>query len=174
MDNSAYFFDLAHGDEEKRDFFFLDNVLKARIDLNLETGCNGENDEATNVYLAGLLESLTQSGGVLAVKPYISPYDADVRAYLEKFPGTRNEFVVYKDNADFGLMSVSVFTGYEHEGSYYNKVLADRDESGRIAIYYELAAGALAHLQNSRVMLVDTFYYMAEHIDQVVQITRKV
>ncbi|MBD3343634.1 MAG: hypothetical protein GF401_01075 [Chitinivibrionales bacterium] len=174
MDDSAHFFDLEHNDEEKRGFFFLDNILRARIDLNLETGCNGENDEAINVYIAGLLESMTQPDGVLTSKPYISPYDVDIRRYLEKNPGTRNEFVVYRDNADFGLMSISVFLGYEHEGSYYHKVFADRDESGRIALYYKLAAGALTHLQNSRAILVDTYYYMADHMDQLVKILRKV
>jgi hypothetical protein len=154
--------------------FFLENILKARVALNLATGRREENDEDTNVYLAGLLNGLTFGGSCIAEKPYLSPYDEDVRHYLDQHPGSSSEFIVYKDNADFGLVSLSVFLGYDHAGSYHRRVLGDVDESGRIACYYLFAANALAHIKSGHALLVHTFHSLAEHIGEAVRIVRKV
>lgn len=174
LDDAAQYYDLSDKSREKKTFFFLENVLKARIELNLETGCNGENDEGTNVYVAGLLESLVEPDGPMRGKPYISASDADVRAFLEEHPGNSTEYIVYKENADFGLLTTSVFSGYEHSGSYHRRVLSESDESGRIALYYKLAGSALMHIAGPRTILVQIFDSMADHMDQVVQIVRKV
>ena len=103
-------------------------------------------------------------------KPYISPFDTDVRQWLAVHPGLRNAYTVYRENADFGLLLSGLFSGYEHEGSYHRIVFGERDEQGRIALYYELAASALAHLQGNNGSLIDVFEALSGHLEEIVRI----
>jgi hypothetical protein len=159
--------------QEKRNneisFFFLEHVLKARADLHMESGKH-EYDQEINVYLAGLLNSLMDSETFL--KPYISPFDLQVRQYLDNHPGLRNEYTVYRDNADFGLIILGFFLGYEHKGSYQNIVLSEVDEKSRISLYYEQAASALSHLQGRNLSLVTVFEELAEYLPDIIRILR--
>jgi hypothetical protein len=163
------YFDLKEQSTGKSGFFFLEHILKARIDLHLESGEN-EFDQELNVYIAGLMNSLVKSDSLLRQKPYISPFDNDVRQWLAAHPGLRNEYTVYRENADFGLVLSGLFSGYEHEGSYHHIVMSDHDEQGRIALYYELAASALAHLQGNNLSLIDVFETLAGHLDEILRI----
>lgn len=165
------YFDLKEHVEGDSAFFFLEHVLKARSDLHLESGKNAL-DQELNVYLAGLLNSLIAAGPLLQRKPYISPFDSDVRCYLEQHPGLRNEYVVYRDNADFGLVLFGLFFDYEHRGSYHHYVFDDHDTTYRIALYYELAASALTHLQGHTVSLVGVYEALAEHLVEVLCILK--
>ena len=166
------FFDLQKKGTSEASFFFLEHVLRARADLHMESGKH-EFDQEINVYVAGLLNSLMESGNLLRQKPYISAFDIDVREWLEQHPGRRNEYVVYRDNADFGLVLMGLFLGYHHRGSYQHRVIPDTDEKGRIAIYYELAASALAHLQGNSASLVNVLLSIAECLPEILQILRK-
>lgn len=152
-------------------FFFLENVLRARADLHMESGLH-EHDQEINVYLAGLLNSLIDTDTFS--KPYISPFDRQVREYLEYHPGLRNQYTVYRDNADFGLILLGFFFGFEHQGSYHHIVLSDIDEKGRIALYYEQAASALSHLKGGNVSLVTVFQELAEYLPEILRILRHV
>lgn len=163
------FYDLNQKEYQKADFFFLENILKARIELNVETGHN-EYDQEINVYIAGLLNSLIASESFLKQKPYISAFDLEIRQWLSNHPGLRNEYVVYRDNADFGLVLSSLFSGYEHPGSYGNIVLRKNDDQGRIALYYEMAASALGHLQGNSNSLVNVFQNLADNISDILTI----
>ncbi len=171
--NSLKIIQLFSEAQEKRNkelsFFFLEHVLRARADLHMESG-HHEYDQEINVYLAGLLNSLIDSETFL--KPYISPFDLQVRQYLENHPGLRNEYTVYRDNADFGLIILGFFLGYEHKGSYQNIVLSEVDEKGRIALYYEQAASALTHLQGKNLSLVTVFQELAEYLPDIIRILR--
>jgi hypothetical protein len=126
------------------------------------------------VYLAGLLESLVCTGMPGFNKPYISSYDLDVHHYLEDHPGNSNSYIVYKDNADFGLVCNGVFLGHEHKGSYFKRVMPQRDDSTKIAVYYKLAANSLVHIRGPQSMLIHTFYSLADDIEEIVQLFRKV
>ena len=163
------FYDMKERAIGKSGFFFLENILKARADLHLESGGH-DRDQELNVYIAGLLNSLVRSDSILRQKPYISPFDADVRKWLAAHPGLRNAYTVYRENADFGLLLFGLFTGFEHEGSYHHHVISDRDEHGRIALYYELAASALVHLQGNNGPLIDVFEALSEHLEEIVHI----
>lgn len=167
------FFDLKDGKKRDACFFFLEHVLKARADLNLESGRH-PCDQELNVYIAGLLNSLlTNSESFLHAKSHVSAFDADVRAYIESHPGKRNEYIVYRDNADFGLVVLGLFEDYEHRGSYKRIVISGEEDQGRVALYYELAASALAHLQGKSVSLVSVFEAMAEYMEEVLQILHR-
>jgi hypothetical protein len=151
------FYDMKKQAIVKGGSFFLESILKARTDLHMETGSH-KYDEELNVYLAGLLNLLGRSDSFLRLKPYISPFDVDVQKWLETHPGLRNAFVVYRDNADFGLMLLGLFCGYQHPGSYHKIVIGDKDKKeGRVALYYEMAASALTHLHGHQGSLIDVF-----------------
>jgi len=171
--NSSHWIDLNNKESSKTSYFFLEHVCKARIDLHIESGrhvC----DQEINVYLAGLLTSLIASTAFIQQKPYISVFDYDIRSYLETHPGLRNEFVVYRDNADYGLMSAGLFAGDNHRGSYHHIVISDQADLGKIALYYSMAASALAHLQGTRHSLVCVLDTMSKYLDEIHQILRYV
>lgn len=169
--NSSEWIDLNNKESSKTSYFFIEHVCKARIDLHIESGrhvC----DEEINVYLAGLLTSLIASTGFIQQKPYISVFDNDIRNYLETHPGLRNEFVVYRDNADYGLLAAGLFAGDNHPGSYHHIVISDQADLGKIALYYSMAASALAHLQGTRHSLVFVLDSMSKYLDEIHQILR--
>ena len=166
------FYDIQNHQNRETRFFFLEHVLKARADLNLETG-HHEHDQEINIYIAGLLNSLIESDSFLKQKPYISSFDIDIRIWLDTHPGLRNQYMVYRDNADFGLILLGLFLGYKHSGSYHHIVLPQTDEQGRIAIYYELAASALIHLQGNNNSLVNVFTGLSEYLPEILQILKR-
>jgi hypothetical protein len=166
------YYDLKNRGSHDTAFFFLQHILKARADLHMESGKN-EHDQEVNVYISGLMNSLVDSEAFLHTKEYISIFDIDVRRYLDEHPGVRNEYVVYRDNADFGLLLQGVFLGFVHQGSYQHIVMPDADPKDRIAIYYDLAASALSHLQGTHGPLVPVFTAIAGHLAEVVQILRR-
>jgi len=165
------FYDLENKGVKQTRFFFLEHVLKARADLKMESGRH-DFDQEVNVYIAGLLHSLIESDSFVRQKPYISAFDVDIREYLENHPGTRNEYTVYRDNADFGLILSGLFFGYEHQGSYQHLVLPG-DEHGKVALYYELAARALIHLQGKHNSLVSVFLGLSENMPEIILILRQ-
>lgn len=152
-------------------FFFLEHILKARIELKLESGRN-EEDEELNIYLAGLLHSLVCSDLFTMQKPYISPFDCDVQEWITLHPGLRNQYIVYRENADFGLICCSFFWGYHHPGSYYHHVLIDSNPCTRIALYYEIAASLLSHLQGTHVSLVSVLEALSKNLEEIIKIVR--
>jgi hypothetical protein len=164
---------LPSGEKEEVTYFFLEKILRARVSMHLETG-GRSHDEAVNMYLAGLLRSVVCSGGVVCEKPYLSPFDFEVRHYLDDHPGTPTEFVVYKDNADFGLVAVGVFLGFRHPGSYHGRMMAKSDPVARIALYYHLAASALEHIRRTTLGLSEALNAMADHIAEIIRIIRTV
>lgn len=169
--NSSEWIDLKNKEKSKTSYYFLEHVCKARIDLHIESGKH-EYDQEINVYLAGLLTSLIVSTGFIQQKPYISVFDYDIRNYLETHPGLRNEFVVYRDNADYGLLIAGLFAGDNHRGSYHHIVISDQADLGKIALYYSMAASALAHLQGARHSLVNVLDSMSKCLDEVHTILR--
>jgi len=163
------FYDLKEKTTGKSGFFFLEHILRARADLHCESDSDSR-DQELNVYIAGLLNSLVYQGEYLQQKPYISPFDYDVQQYLSMHPGLRSAYTVYRENADAGLLLTGLFDGYHHEGTYHRKAISHHDEAGRIALYYEIAASALAHLQGNNASLVDVLEAISEHIETILKI----
>ncbi len=166
------YYDIYAAENEESLYFFLEHLLKARIDLHMETGENAY-DEEVNMYLANLLHSVLTSRFEITGKPYLSPFDIDVRKYINEHPGLRNEYIVYKDNADFSLVYDSIFLGFHHDGSYHDRVMPDEDIKPRIAQYYNFAASALGHLRGMHETLVQVLYALAQQIKEIAIIVRK-
>jgi hypothetical protein len=172
--NIESYHDFSSKTEENTNYFFLENILKTRINLHLDTGRN-DYDEEVNIYLAELLASMVSSSSSFTEnRPYISAFDYEIKSYLEDHPDTRTEYTVYKENADFGLSSVSVFLDYFHPGSYHHRVIGTSDSSERIAFYYKLAASALAHLRGSHTTSVHVYQSIADHISDAMKLIRTV
>lgn len=165
------YFDLKEKTIGKSEFFFLEHILRARVELQMESGAD-ECDQELNIYLAGLLNNLIQAKEFIGQKPYLSPFDTDIQLWLKEHPGLRNAYTVYRDNADFGLLLHGIFVGHERRGTYCRKVFSDHDELGRIALYYELAASALAHLQGTGVSLVSVLEALSCHLEKVIRILK--
>lgn len=167
-----HYLDMNNHTYNATNFFFLEHLLKARADLHLETGKHSF-DQEVNVYLTGLLNSLLSSGSLIIQKPYVSAFDSDVRSWLDAHPGARNEYIVYRDNADFSLLLSGLFDGTEHKGSYQHIVLTDEFDIGRVSLYYELAASALVHLQGNKSSLVSVFYALSGTINEIILILKR-
>lgn len=163
------FYDLNEKSVGKSGFFFLEHILKARCELHLESA-EDSCDQELNIYIAGLLNSLLHGGNHITQKPYISPFDQDVRHYLHAHPGFRNVYTVYRENADTGLLLSALFSGHEHCGSYHRRVFNSKKETGRIALYYEIAASALGHLQGNNHSLIEVLEALSKHIETIMKI----
>lgn len=175
MENSRIiepYYDLKKQGMGKTSFFFLQHILIARSDLHMESGYY-MHDQEVNVYLCGLMNSLVDAKSLTKAREYISAFDVDVRNYLDEHPGVRNEYIVYRDNADFGLLQEGVFQNDEHAGSYHHIVFQDTTRQERIGLYYELAASALSHLQGPHGALVPVFMSLAEHMSDILKIVRR-
>lgn len=167
-----HYLDMSNHTYNVTNYFFLEHLLKARADLHLETGKHTF-DQEVNVYLTGLLNSLLSSGSIIIQRPYVSAFDTDVRAWLDAHPGARNEYMVYRDNADFRLLLSGLFEGTEHKGSYQHIVLNDDFDIGRASLYYELAASALVHLQGNKNTLVSVYYALSDTINEIILILKR-
>jgi hypothetical protein len=171
--DSGTYRDLATKSNERTQYFFLENILKARIELHLETSAGGY-DEELNMYLADLLASLSGPCAFTENKPWVSPFDYEVHSYINNHPDTRTEYEVYKENADFGLAATSVFLEFHHKGSYWQRIMQNTSSTNRIGMYYKLAASALAHLRGSRATSVHVFLTLADHVGEASEIIRKI
>jgi hypothetical protein len=171
-DTGAYR-DLSTKSNERTQYFFLENILKARIELHLETSAGGY-DEELNMYLADLLASLSGPSAFTENKPWVSPFDYEVHSYLNNHPDMRTEYEVYKENAEFGLAATSVFLEFHHKGSYWRRMIQNTSSTNRIGMYYKLAASALAHLRGSRATSVHVFLTLADHVGDASKIIRKI
>ncbi|MBN1983104.1 MAG: hypothetical protein JW795_16340 [Chitinivibrionales bacterium] len=167
------FYNMEKRTQEDTFYFFLEHLLRARIELHRETG-KYDYDEEVNMYVAGLLESLATARNSFQDKPYLSPFDHEVRNYIASHPGLRNEYIVYKENADFALVSQTVFDGFYHKGSYHRRAVNASDYSGRIALYYKLAASALGHLQGTNETLVQVLFCLGHQIAEMAEIVHRV
>jgi len=165
------FHDLKQKTFEETNMYFLEHIIKARSDLHLD-GSMRDSDEEINVYLAGLLSSFISSSAFTGQKSYVSIFDHDIRMWLDVHPGIRNEYVVYRENADFSLIALGIFHKHYHKGSYHKTVMQEYNNQGRIALYYSFAASALSHLQGSSALLVNVLDALSEHMNDVLRIMR--
>lgn len=153
--------------------FFLEQVERACKDMG---GSSVDLDQPVEIklYLSHLLTSITNEFHQFDPQPYVSSYDIDVQRYLEDHPGLRNEYTVYKANAEWGLCMVGIFLHILHAGSYHHHVLGQIDDRPRIALYYKLAASALMHLYGNRNPLCHVYLMVADNIERVSNLLRKV
>ncbi len=152
-------------------FFMLNCLLHSRVHTGIES--NSEfYDEDVNVYLAHLLNALIDPAPSAHTAEYIAPDDATVHRMIADASGDRQRYNIYKANADFLLIAVTVFDVFEDR--HYNRhpaFHAPRESHiGRAALYYALAASYAAKLGCGPASLAPTLQKISEGIGSYVRI----
>ena len=101
-------------EREESLFFLLDALLKSRLATGLETETE-DDDEDEDVYLSSLLHDFLDRSFQKAYGPVVSSYDSDVVEHVAT-NDTRQRYRVYRANADYALLSVSLFDRAPCEG----------------------------------------------------------
>ncbi len=152
-------------------FFMLNCLLHSRVHTGIES--NSEfYDEDVNVYLAHLLNAHVDPRYIARNASCIALGDADLRRMLGDTCDDRQRFRLYKANADYLLMAVTVFDLFEEHR--YNRSLAFQISRetyiGRASTYYALASSYASKLRRSTNALSEVFRKLSEGIDSYVKI----
>lgn len=133
------------GPHKKRDieptFFFMLNCL---LYSRLETGNpsnQGYYDEDVNMYLTNLLCSFMKPEYHKRAKKYLSRYDTNLFAKIEKSSDVRLKYTIYKTNADFLLISIGIFKNPAQGKLDTMPIFKNAEEAhmGRAKAYYNFA-----------------------------------
>ncbi len=89
-------------------FFMMRCLLYSKLESGALKNQEGE-DEDVNVYLAHLLNSMSDPEYIENSMQYLHRYDHEVFRRLQRSTDARLKYVIYKTNADFLLVSVGVF-----------------------------------------------------------------
>jgi hypothetical protein len=152
-------------------FFMLNCLLHSRVHTGLES--NSEfYDEDVNVYLAHLLNSYIDPTKTAGTAQYIAADDATIHRMIADAPDDRHRYSIYKANADFLLVAVTVFDVFDER--HYNRPPAfhipRESRIGRAAFYYELAASYAARLGSGPASLAPTLHKISEGIETYTRI----
>lgn len=152
-------------------FFMLNCLLHSRVHTGIES--NSEfYDEDVNVYLAHLLNAHIDPTHLTLTSDHIAPDDATIHRIIADAPDDRQRYNIYKTNADFLLIAVTVFDIFEDRHFNRHPALHVPREShiGRAALYYALAASYAARLGRGPASLAPTLQKISEGIDGYVLI----
>lgn len=152
-------------------FFMLNCLLHSRIHTGLES--NSEfYDEDVNVYLAHLLNSHIDPAKAAHTADLIAPDDATVHRMIADAPDDRQRYTIYKTNADFLLIAVTVFDVFEdrHDNRHPAFHISRESRIGKAALYYALAASYAAKLGSGPASLAPTLLKISEGIDTYVRV----
>lgn len=152
-------------------FFMLNCLLHSRVHTGLES--NSEfYDEDVNVYLAHLLNAHIDPARTAHTAGYVAPDDAAVHRMIADASDDRHRYEVYKANADFLLVAITIFDVFEDH--HYNRHpafhVARESHIGRAALYYALAASYAARLGSGPASLASTLRKISEGIESYVRI----
>jgi hypothetical protein len=152
-------------------FFMLNCLLHSRVNIGIES--NSEvYDEDVNVYLAHLLNAHIDPRYLLRVSRYVVPTDVDVATSLDIDADCRRKYEMYKANADFLLMAVSVFELFDeprHSRTHHFRT-PKQVYIGRASVYYALASSYATKLACGESPIADTLLKLSEGIDDYVKI----
>lgn len=167
MDDSTYFDLSGPGDRrEKTAYFVLDSLLRSRIDCGFESNTI-RHDEDVNVYLVHLLSSLVvgfRSGHHTAER------DIDVFEKVRDSSDPRFKCGVYRANADYLLLSTSLFTDspyVDREGQRTFEGTA-RDRIGRGKTYYHFASMFHERVRASSPAVARVLHQLSEDFERYV------
>jgi hypothetical protein len=152
-------------------FFMLNCLLHSRVHTGLES--NSEfYDEDVNVYLAHLLNSHIDPARSAAAAEYVAPDDATVHRMIADAGDDRQRYRIYKTNADFLLIAVTIFDVFEDRHYNRHPALHIPREShiAKAAVYYSLAASYASRLGCGPASLAATLQKLSDGIESYVRI----
>jgi hypothetical protein len=141
--------------------YFLNCLLRARIDTRHETA----NDEDVNMYLAGLLCSLIRSGFWQSMAEYVSKYDSEIAERVKEHHDHVYSYHIYKANADFYLLSLSLFGGLQspHVPALFQ--ITPENFRDRASAYYRFAATLNGEVFHKVTAVAQILGKLAAHFD---------
>ena len=169
MDDSSYLDLEQPGDRrEKTSYFVLDSLLKSRIDCGFESN-SGKYDEDVNVYLVHLLSSLVR--GFWLGQP-TAARDIDVFEQVRESTDPRFKYGVYRANADYLLLSTSLFTRSPYvecdgQRTFHGPV---RDRIGRGKAYYHFASMFHERVRASSPVVARVLHRLSEDFERYVDV----
>jgi len=169
VDDSSYLNLGQPGDtRERTSYFVLDSLLKSRIECGFESN-SARYDEDVNVYLVHLLSSLVR--GFWLGQP-TAQRDIDVFEQVRESADPRYKYGVYRANADYLLLSTSLFTQspyVEKEGQRTFDGSA-RDRIGRGKAYYHFASMFHERVRASSPAVANVLQRLSEDFERYVDV----
>jgi hypothetical protein len=159
------------GDIQTSYFFMLNCLLHARVHTGIESNSDVY-DEDVNVYLAHLLNSHMDPKHIAENADRIALHEPGLHELLGKVPDDRRRFEIYRANADYLLMAVSVFDRFEdrHCNRHPAFHVAKEAYIGKAATYYALASAYAAKLGRGANAIAATLRKLGDGIDNYVKI----
>jgi hypothetical protein len=151
--------------------FMMNCLLYSRIETGHESNAE-EYDEDVNVYLAHLLNSFINPRYYRAARKYITDYDTDVFARLEKSGDTRMKYTLYKTNADYLLLSMSIFSSGAPE-SPRPRPMFRNGRKGKIhrgKIYYQFAFSYSQRITPRSSMITEVLAKLSSGFEKYLEI----
>jgi hypothetical protein len=161
----------AGADVQTSYFFMLNCLLHSRLHTGLES--NSEfYDEDVNVYLAHLLNAQIHPANAARTADWIAPDDGSVHRMIADAPDDRQRYGIYKANADFLLISTTIFDVFDDRHYNRHPALHTPREShiGRASLYYALASSYAARLGPGPRSLAPTLRKISEGIQTYARI----
>lgn len=153
---------------EEPTWFLLERLLRAREDLRMHTGMDGD-DEDVNVYLSGLL------AGILRAPDWeernaaiVRSYEIDMARDLADADRARS-FCVLKVNADNILVSLGIFRALPRRSTRYPNLSRD-DYVERGRNYYQRAASYRERIDRQTSGRADVLRKLAHGYDRYLKI----
>jgi len=152
-------------------FFMLNCLLHSRVHTGIESNTEFY-DEDVNVYLAHLLNAHIDPRYVARTSDLLVPDDATLHRMIADAPDDRQRYELYRANADFLLIAVTIFDVFEDRHFNRHPAFHVPREShvGRAALYYALAAAYAARLGRGAAALAPTLTKISEGIESYVRI----
>jgi len=150
-------------------YFMIDNFLRSRMEACFPTNQDFF-DEDVNVYIAGLLESVSDPDRQESYSRLVKRYDHELGRAVERIRNHSRKHWIYRVNADFLFISLGVFD---------NPVRSRRDSAchmrlsrglymGRAKTYYSLARSHLLQSARRRTPLCETLGKLSERLEEYV------
>ncbi len=152
-------------------FFMLNCLLHSRVHTGLESNSDYY-DEDVNVYIAHLLNAHVDPKYLARTSSCIALGDADLRRMIDETNDDRDRFMIYKTNADYLLIAVSVFDRFEdkHFNRHAAFHISKETYVGRAATYYEIAASYATKLNRGTGAVAEVLHKLSIGIDTYVKI----
>lgn len=121
--------------------FLVESVLKSRIQLGLQDNPN-HSDEDVTIYLAFLLLEASYPSYNERIRQLTSPRNTDIFKMIQDSQDNYFKYLVYKTNADYLLLFLSIFQNKggegRGEGAFFDK--SQSSYEGYATTYYQFAS----------------------------------
>ncbi len=152
-------------------YFMMDNFLQSRIEACFPT--NDEfYDEDINVYIAGVLESVSEPRRQESQARLVVPRDQDLNRVVERIRNHWKKYWVYRANADFLFISLGIFDNptRSRKDSISHMNLSRGCYLGRAKTYYRLAQSHLLQSTRRNTPLGETLGKLSERLEDYVRV----